>query len=118
MSDRSIALYGLASCDTCKKAQKALSAAGFDVTNIDVRADSVPADLLSDWLETHGTDVLVNTRSTTWRGLSEAERAQAANPVQALALLQQHPTLMKRPVLVVDGTSHVGWSKQVQGAIL
>ena len=42
-------------------------------------------------------------------GLDEA--ARGADP---LALLQAHPTLLKRPVIVADGTSYVGWSKDVQ----
>jgi arsenate reductase len=118
MSDKTIDLYGLKSCDTCKKAQKALSAAGFAVTFIDVRDDGVPDGVLSGWLAAHGADVLVNTRSTTWRGLDASDRGKADTNEGALDLLKQHPTLMKRPVLVVDGASRVGWSKQIQADLL
>lgn len=110
-------VYGLKNCDTCKKAIKALEAAGGDFTVIDVRADGVSADLLADWLGKLGSDALVNRRSTTWRGLSDAEKASAEGE-GAVALMTQHPTLMKRPVIVVGDTVHVGWTKDVQAALL
>ena len=111
-------LYGLKNCDTCKKALKALEAAGTDVDFVDVRAEGVPEANLMAWIEAHGVDLLVNTRSTTWRGLDEAARAGVSSPDGALALLQKHPTLMKRPVIVDGVASHVGWTKAVQGALL
>lgn len=110
-------VYGLKNCDTCKKAIKALDAAGAEFTVVDVRADGVPADLLAEWVGRLGADALVNRRSTTWRGLSDADKAQADGE-GAIALMTQHPTLMKRPVIVVGDTVHVGWTKDVQAALL
>ncbi|MDX5401939.1 MAG: arsenate reductase [Rhodobacterales bacterium] len=102
-------LYGLKTCDTCRKAIKALPQARF----VDVRAEGVPAAVLAQAHATFGA-TLVNTASTTWRGLSEAERAR-----DPLALLADHPTLMKRPLIVAgDGTMHLGWGKDVQAALL
>ncbi len=100
-------IYGLKTCDTCRKAVKALPQAEF----LDVRADGVPTDVLEAAQARFG-DKLLNTRSTTWRGLDEAERARAP-----LELLADHPTLMKRP-LIVDGDSmYLGWTKDVQAAL-
>lgn len=106
-----LTIYALKSCDTCKKAIKALSAAGYDMTIVDVRADGVAVEDLTQWLATHGADLVVNKKSTTWRGLDEAERA-----TDPLALLQAHPTLLKRPVIVAAETSYIGWSKDTQAA--
>ena len=108
-------LYGLKTCDTCRKALKALEAAGYEVALVDVRADGVPAGTLAGWLATHG-DALINTRSTTWRGLDEATRARAGTDPEGL--LSEHPTLIKRPVIEADGQTHVGWAKGVQEALL
>jgi arsenate reductase len=109
----SLTLYGLKNCDTCKKALKALDAAGKDVTFIDIRADADLAALLPGWLEAAGAELLVNRRSTTWRNLSDDDRAR-----DPLALLTEHPTLIKRPVIAAGSAVHVGWSKPVQVTLL
>ncbi|MEL6781530.1 MAG: ArsC/Spx/MgsR family protein [Pseudomonadota bacterium] len=103
-----LTLYGLKSCDTCRKALKALPGATF----VDIRQEADLGKKLPVWLEAAGADVLVNRRSTTWRTLSEAEQDQSAE-----TLLTGHPTLIKRPIIEVDGTVHVGWSKAVQDAL-
>lgn len=100
-------LYGLKTCDSCRKAVKALP----EIIFIDVRSDGVPQDVLTAALNRFG-DALVNTRSTTWRGLSEVERSAAP-----MALLQAHPTLMKRPLIVRDDEMYLGWTKEVQAAL-
>lgn len=100
-------IYGLKNCDTCRKALKALP----DFSLVDVRADGLPATLLERALAQFD-DKLVNTRSTTWRGLSEEERAGAP-----LALLQAHPALMKRPLIERDGELYLGWDKSTQAAL-
>ena len=83
-----------------------------------MRADGVPEARLADWLVALGPEALVNRRSTTWRGLDEAAKAQAESAEGALSLLLAHPTLMKRPVIVDGDAVHVGWSKATQAALL
>ncbi len=104
--------FGLKTCGTCRKAQKALIAAGHTLTVTDVRADGVQAADLERFYAAFGDD-LVNTRSTTWRGLDADARARPP-----LELLAEHPTLMKRPVIIDGDKMHLGWSKSVQNAVL
>ena len=103
-----VTLYGLKACDTCKKAAKAITAAGQGVNFIDVRETPLAEQDLARFWETFG-DKLVNTRSTTWRGLNDVERAELP-----LGLLMAHPTLMKRPVLESAARLTLGWDKSVQ----
>lgn len=105
-----VTLYGLKACDTCRKALKALEASGFAPAFRDVRAEPLSAAELARLRDALGPDML-NSRSTTWRALSEEARAQ--DPV---ALLQAHPALMKRPIIDRDGTLTLGWDKTVQAA--
>lgn len=106
-------LYGIRTCDTCRKAAKALEAAGHVVHFHDVRAAPLAPEVLAAFHDAFGAD-LVNRRSTTWRGLSED--ARAGDP---LDLLRAHPTLMKRPVIRADdGTLYLGWGKAVQAALV
>lgn len=103
-------VYHLKTCDTCRKAIKALS--HHDPELQDVRAEPIAEAILSRWLETVGAEVLVNRKSATWRGLSDDDRA--GDP---LRLLSAHPTLMKRPVIEDGGAVHVGWSAATQAAL-
>ena len=107
-----VKFYGLKSCDTCRKAEKALRDKGLDVEVVDVRKDGVPRADLERFLDAFNEE-LINRRSTTWRGLSDDQKS--ANP---LNLLAENPTLMKRPVLDVDGTLYLGWGKDVQASVL
>lgn len=109
----SLTLYHLKSCDTCRKAIKALEAAGHDLTLVDVRADGMDKAALENLMAVHGWEVLLNRRSTTWRGLSDAEKDAPSND-KAVALITEHPTLMKRPVIASNDTSTVGWTKDAQ----
>ena len=106
-------IYHLKTCDTCRKAIKALKAAGHDVTAVDVRADGVDQATLQKFESELGYEALVNKKSTTWRGLSEAQKS-ALSRETAIALLLEHPTLMKRPVIDENGTLTLGWTKDVQ----
>ncbi len=99
--------FGLKTCDTCRKALRALQAAGHDPQVIDVRADGLTPDDIAAIVAAF-PDKAINKASTTWRGLSDAEKTQDAN-----ALLAAHPTLMKRPVIAGE-TWTIGWDKAVQ----
>ncbi|WP_298936702.1 ArsC/Spx/MgsR family protein [uncultured Ruegeria sp.] len=100
-------LYGLKTCDTCRKALKLLSDAEF----IDVRGEGVPDIVLSQAFADFG-DALLNTRSTTWRGLDEEQRARAP-----MELLKAHPTLMKRPLIEKDGALLLGWTPETRSKL-
>ncbi len=110
-------VFHLKACDTCRKAIKALQAAGHRPELVDVRADGMETDTIARLMQCVGRDTLLNTRSTTWRGLDEAERADL-DDAKAVALIAAHPTLMKRPVIETGGAVHVGWTKDVQAALL
>ncbi|MFK7761631.1 MAG: arsenate reductase family protein [Roseobacter sp.] len=100
-------IYGLKNCDSCRKAMKSLPQAVL----VDVRAEGIPSQVLNAALAQFG-DALLNTRSTTWRALSEEERAE-----QPLDLIQAHPSVMKRPLIVTEEEMHLGWTVKTQAAL-
>lgn len=111
-----ITLYGLKNCDTCKKAMTALEAGGKPFAFVDIRAEADLADTAPAWLAAVGPDALVNARSTTWRGLSDADKAaaKAGDP----EVLVANPTLIKRPVIETDaGETLVGWTPATRAAL-
>ena len=104
-----LTVWGLKTCDTCKKALKWLADEGISHAVKDVRADGVPASELARWVDAVGWETLVNKSSTTWRGLADAAKAKA--------LLAAHPTLIKRPVFVVGDDIIVGFRDAQKNAL-
>ena len=105
-------LYGLPSCDTCRKALAAIRAAGKTVEFRDVRAEPLSADERRELLFVFG-DQLINHASATWRGLGEDERMHDAGQ-----LLAAHPALMKRPVIRDGASFHIGWKPETRALVL
>ncbi len=108
-----LTVYHLKTCDTCKKAIKALESAGHNLTLIDVRADGIRSQKLAELEKVVGYEKLLNTRSTTWRGLEDADKTDMTS-AKALTLMGAHPTLIKRPVIDDGDAVTVGWTQEVQ----
>lgn len=105
-------VYALKTCDTCRKATKALAAAGVEFEVKDIRADGLNDEEIAQMVAAFG-EKAVNKASTTWRGLSDTDKQR--DPAQ---LISENPTLLKRPVIVKDGQWFQGWTAAVQSAVL
>lgn len=105
-------LYGISTCDTCKKAIKALETAGQEVTFRDIRAEPLTEAEITEFVTEFG-DAIVNRQSTTWRGLSDWLKASEPE-----AQIAAQPTLMKRPVIRKDEQLFLGWDAGVQRQLL
>ena len=103
-----LTVYGIKQCDTVRKALKWLDQQGIEHQFHDFRTDGLQAELLQAWLGSEFADKLVNSRSTTWRQLSEAQRQSEGEAL--LELLLEYPTLIKRPVFVTDQIIAVGFN--------
>ena len=105
-------LYGIPTCDTCKKALKALEAAGHDVVFRDVRKDPL-TDAEIDKIVYEFGDRVVNKTSTTYRSFSDFLKASDTD-----AQIKAQPTVMKRPVIEAEGVWTLGWDDAAQAAWL
>ena len=105
-------LYGISTCDTCKKALKALEAAGRDVTFRDIRAEPL-SEAEIDRIVMEFGDRAVNKQSTTYRGFNDF--LKASDPEVQIAA---QPAVMKRPVIEAEGKFYLGWDEPVQAALL
>jgi arsenate reductase (glutaredoxin) len=110
-------VYGIANCDTVKKARRWLEASDIDYRFHDFRKDGVPEAALERWAIDLGWQALLNRQSTTWRSLDETERARACDASSAVQLLRGHPTMIKRPVIEWPGGVTVGFDARVCEAI-
>ncbi len=105
-------LYGISTCDTCKKALKALDSAGKSVTFRDIRAQPL-SEAEIDKIVLEFGDRAVNKQSTTYRGFNDF--LKASDPEAQIAA---QPAVMKRPVIDADGKFYLGWDDAVQAALL
>ena len=93
-----IRLNGIPNCDTVSKARKWLDGQGLDYGFRDFKKDAPDAGEVGAWADAVGWEVLLNRRGTTFRKLEEGDRADLGRE-KAIALMVQHPSLIKRPVL-------------------
>ena len=111
-----IIMYGIKNCDTIKKARKYLEAHDIDYSFHDFRTDGVNDIQLRAWVSELGWEKLLNKRSMTWRNLPD-ETKQNINELLALVVMEDQPTIIKRPVLVMADQTVVGFSEKQYDAI-
>lgn len=100
-------LYGIPNCDTVKKARVRLAGRGVDYTFHDYKKAGVDEAALDRWIARVGWEPLLNRAGTTFRKLSDADRADI-DAAKARALMIAHPSLIKRPVVESGDTLLVG----------
>lgn len=108
---RELTLCGITTCDTVRKARRWLEEAGIAYRYHDLRKDGLSKEDLASWVKSVGWDALLNKSGTTFRKLPEAEK-QIGTEAQAVSLMLEHPTIVKRPVLVRDGVVTLGFKPE------
>ena len=106
-----VTLYGIKNCDTIKKARNWLSDNAIDYRFHDFRADGLDAATVENWLQQLDWEIVLNRRGTTWRKLDPEVQA-GTDRDNVVALLLEHPAMIKRPILDVDGTFTVGFKAE------
>ena len=105
-----VTLYGIPNCDTVKKARTWLEQNGIEYAFHDFKKAGLTSALVDGWLKQVEWEALVNRKGTTWRALPDERKAAIADARNAAALMLESPSVVKRPVLVCHGTTHVGFS--------
>ena len=109
--DDAITLHGIPNCDTVRKARRWLDGEGVDYAFHDFRKDGLDAARVNGWIDAlDDWGVLVNRRGTTWRKLDDADK-ENLDRERAVALMVEHPSLVKRPVLVRGELVLVGFDE-------
>ncbi|MGF1743815.1 ArsC family reductase [Vibrio minamisatsumaniensis] len=112
-----IIMYGTpANCDTIKKAKKWLEAEGIEFEFHDYRKQGITEALVTTFCSELGWELVLNKRGTTYRQLSQ-EQKETLTEEKAVALLVEQPAMIKRPILKVDGTLHIGFKADQYAAI-
>jgi len=106
-----ITLYGIPNCDTVRKARGWLTENGVEHVFHDFKKAGVTRAMLEAWLADIPWETLLNRRGTSWRALPEVRRNAVRNADDALVLMLETPSLIKRPVLALDDAVYCGYAE-------
>ncbi|MFL0805897.1 MAG: ArsC family reductase [Oceanobacter sp.] len=104
-------LYGIPNCDTMKKARKWLDEAGVEYQFHNYKKDGLDPTLAEQWLSELGWEALINKRGTTWRALTDEQKTNMDNQ-NALAVMLDNPSIIKRPLLDTGSTKTLGFKAE------
>ena len=93
-----IKIYGIKNCNTMQKAFTWLAdnKLKFDFHNY--KESGINEATLERWLDKLPADKLINTKGTTYRGLTDKEKASIDDRAKAIELMMAKPSVIKRPV--------------------
>jgi arsenate reductase len=106
-----LTVYGIKSCDTCRRAGKYLTEHNIEFQFHDLREDGLDIQMLERWTQRIGWARLLNKQSLTWRKIPEVDRNDMTHD-KALAAMIDNPTLVKRPVIESKKFISVGFSEK------
>ena len=114
-----LTLFGIPNCDTVKKARTWLDAQGIAYAFHDYKKVGADAGKLAGWVRSAGLDKVLNRAGTTFRKLSDAEKADL-DADRAVALMVANPSTIKRPIVEYPGGLLVGfkpeeWARALAG---
>jgi arsenate reductase (glutaredoxin) len=103
-----VTMYGIKNCDTIKKAKKWLEANEISYVFHDYRQQGLSETWLREVLDHHDWEIILNKRGTTYRQLSD-DIKNSLDKESAISQLLEHPAMIKRPILEVEGNYYVGF---------
>lgn len=111
-----ITLYGIKNCDTVRKATKWLEANNIEHQLYDFKKQALTPELLTQFVKESDWSLLLNKRSTTFRNLPDEIKNNLTDEVMFSTVLEQ-PTLLKRPLLSVNGELNLGFKAEQYQAL-
>lgn len=102
-------MYGIPNCDTIKKARKWLEAEGVEYQFHDYKKQGIDAELVKEFCLSLGWENVLNKRGTTYRQLSQDQK-DTLNETNAIALLVEQPSMIKRPIVRHNDKLELGFS--------
>lgn len=112
----SVKVFGIKNCDTVRKARRWLQDNNIEFTFQDIRNEPLTKGTWTEIIKNTDTSLLINTRGTSWRKLSDQEK-DVSSQAKVVSLLLEHPTVMKRPLLKTDDHYHIGFKPDIYSDI-
>jgi arsenate reductase (glutaredoxin) len=103
-------IYGIPNCDTVKKAVNWFKANKLPFEFHNYKTDGITIAKLKEWSRLTNWEKFFNRNSTTWKALAPANGP--LTQARAFSLMQEHTSIIKRPVVEVNGTLLVGFKEK------
>ncbi|GLU51868.1 arsenate reductase [Dyadobacter frigoris] len=92
-------VYGIPNCNTVKKARMWLDEKGIAYTFHDYKKKGITAEKITGWFQYFPWEKLVNKAGTTWKQLSDEEKAAVTDEKSATELMISKNSVIKRPLI-------------------
>ncbi|PVM87952.1 ArsC family reductase [Caulobacter radicis] len=112
-----VTIYGIKACDTMKKARTWLDEHGVAYAFHDYKVSGAVRADVERWVEALGWETVLNRAGTTFRKLPDSDKA-GIDAKKAVELMLAQPSMIKRPMLDVDGKLLAGFKPDQYTAIL
>lgn len=90
---------------------------GIAFTFHDYKKEGISTPKLKGWLKEHPLSVIVNSKGTTFKQLSDPEKSALSKINAALPVLTSKTSLMKRPIIEWNNQVLVGFNPELWEAI-
>ena len=106
-------VYGITNCNTVKKALDWFKENHIGYEFHDFKKLGVSPEKLGEWDAKAGYEKFLNKQGLTWKQLDPAVKEGVKTKADALALLQQKTSMIKRPVIEDGGFLFFGFDAAV-----
>ncbi|MCV3736503.1 ArsC family reductase [Rhizobium sp. TRM96647] len=110
-----VTIYGIKNCDTMKKARTWLDGRSISYRFHDYKAEGIDKGSLDRWIGALGWETVLNRAGATFRALPEADKT-GLDAEKAAALMLAQPSMIKRPILDIDGRLLAGFKPDIYEA--
>lgn len=105
-------VYGIPNCDTVKKAITWLKDHNVAYEFHDYKKLGISESKLEEWLGQVSYETLINRKGTTFKALSDEEKARITDNASAIALMLEKTSVIKRPIVESDKILTVGFKAE------
>ncbi|MFT3909830.1 MAG: Spx/MgsR family RNA polymerase-binding regulatory protein [Ferruginibacter sp.] len=115
---KNVTIYSIPNCDVTKKVFTWLKENKIAYNFHDYKKEGITVTKLNEWSKKSSWEKLLNKRGTTWKGISPAIQETINNQKAAAQLMQEHTSLIKRPVIEVNDKILIGFDETIYKDVL
>lgn len=104
-------IYGIPNCDTMKKTFTWFDAHQIPYQFHNYKTEGLSEALLAEWLAMDSDELLINRKGTTFRTLSATEQKNLNAPKRRIAVILNHLSVIKRPVIAYQERIWIGYQE-------